>query len=59
MKLIQLEALTGIANGTLSRYENARYPNVELLTLFIIAKALEVTVGELFDYDGPIPPAKK
>ena len=55
LTLLQLQIATGIAKTTLGRYENARYPNVELLTLFLIAKALEVSVSQLCDYDGPIP----
>jgi transcriptional regulator with XRE-family HTH domain len=58
LTLVQLQGLTGIANGTLSRYENAKYANVELLTLHIIAKAMDATLAHLFDYDGPIPPRK-
>jgi transcriptional regulator with XRE-family HTH domain len=59
MTLKQLEATTGIAESTLSKYENARYPNVELLTLFMIGKSLGVTVSELTNYDSPIPNAPK
>jgi transcriptional regulator with XRE-family HTH domain len=57
MTLLQLQSLTGIAKTTLSRYENAKYPNVEFLTLFIIAKALEITISELTNYDSPVPRA--
>lgn len=55
MKLLELQAATGIAKSTLSRYENGRYPNVELYTLFLISKALDVTTSQMTDYDAPIP----
>jgi XRE family transcriptional regulator, fatty acid utilization regulator len=59
LTLQQLGDLTGIGKSNLSRYENAKAPNIEYLTIFTIAKALDVSVSELTNYEGPIPGGKK
>ena len=55
MRLLDLQVASGIDKTNLSKYENAKYPNVEFLTLFMLAEGLQVSVAQLTDYDGPLP----
>lgn len=52
--LVALEVQSGINDSDLSRYERG-LENIEFHTLFKIAKALEVSISVLTDYDGDIP----
>lgn len=55
LTLDQVHVLSGVTKSLLSQYENAKLPNIELYTLFLIAKAMEVTVSQLTDYGGVMP----
>ncbi len=49
-----MEILSGIQDSKLSRIERG-LENIEFHTIFKIAKALQVKVIEVFDYNGPLP----
>jgi len=49
LRLLDLEIITGIDDSTLSKIEKGKI-NVELLTIFKLAKAFEITSHELLDY---------
>lgn len=50
---IDLEVLSGISNADISRIENG-LQNIELITIFKLAKSLEVKTMELFNYAGKV-----
>lgn len=54
LTLLALEILCGINDSDLSRIENGK-EKVELFTVFRIAKALDVSLLDVFEYDGEIP----
>ncbi|TXI88689.1 MAG: XRE family transcriptional regulator [Chryseobacterium sp.] len=54
LRLLDMEVLSGIQDSKLSRIERG-LENIEFHTIFKLAKALQVKVIELFDYDGPLP----
>jgi transcriptional regulator with XRE-family HTH domain len=54
LRLLDLEVLSGINDSDLSRYERGK-ENMEFQTLFKLAKALEVEVRVLMDYEGELP----
>ncbi len=54
LKLLDLEVLSGINDSDISRYESGK-ENIEFITIFKLAKALEVEVKFLTEYDGPLP----
>lgn len=58
LRLLDLEVLSGIDDSTISKYERG-LGNIEFHTIFKLAKALEVTVSFLTDYEGPLPDNKK
>jgi len=54
LKLLDLETLTGIYDSEISRIERGLV-KVEVQTVYKIAKALNVEIRAIFDYDGPLP----
>jgi transcriptional regulator with XRE-family HTH domain len=54
IKLLDLEVLSGINDSDISRYERGK-ENIEFLTIFKLAKALEVEISTIAEYDGPLP----
>jgi transcriptional regulator with XRE-family HTH domain len=54
LRLLDLEVLSGINDSDISRFEKGR-GNIEFLTIYKLARALEVDVVVLMDYDGPLP----
>lgn len=54
LTLLDLEVGIGIANGDLSKIERG-LQKVEVLTIYRIAKGLNVEMKALYDYDGPLP----
>ncbi|MCS3797978.1 helix-turn-helix domain-containing protein [Niastella sp. OAS944] len=54
LTLLELETISGINDSDLSRYEQGK-ENLEFLTIFKIAKALNVEVHVLTNYDGTLP----
>ncbi|HSZ31781.1 MAG TPA: helix-turn-helix transcriptional regulator [Puia sp.] len=54
LKLLDLEVLSGINDSDLSRYERGK-ENIEFLTIYKLAKALEVEIALITDYDGDLP----
>lgn len=54
LKLLDLEVLSGINDSDLSRYERGK-ENIEFITIFKLAKALEVDINVLTSYNGPLP----
>jgi transcriptional regulator with XRE-family HTH domain len=52
--LLDLELLTGIQDSKISRYERG-LENIEFHTIFKLARALQVEVKDLTDYNGPLP----
>jgi transcriptional regulator with XRE-family HTH domain len=52
--LLDLELLSGVNDSDISRYERGK-ENIEFHTIFKLAKALQVTIKDLFDYYGPLP----
>jgi transcriptional regulator with XRE-family HTH domain len=54
LRLLDLEILSKVNDSDLSRYEQGK-GNIEFQTIFKLAKALEVDVKILLDYDGPLP----
>jgi len=54
LKLLDLELLCGIQDSKLSRYERG-LENIEYHTLFKLAKALQIEIKDLIDYDAPLP----
>jgi len=57
LTLLQLEILCGINDSDLSRIERGK-DKVELFTIFRMAKALHVSLIDVFNYDGEIPETK-
>ena len=57
LRLLDLEVLSGINDSDISRYERGK-ENIEFLTIYKLAKALEVEVYVLTDYHGPLPDNK-
>jgi HTH-type transcriptional regulator, competence development regulator len=57
LTLLDLELLSGVADTKISRYERG-HENVEYLTLFKLAKGLQVEINALTDYGGPLPENK-
>ena len=55
---VELEVLSNITHSDISRFETGK-GNIELDTVHILAKALEVTIADLFDYNGPLPDNSK
>jgi transcriptional regulator with XRE-family HTH domain len=51
LRLLDVEVLTGIDNSTISKIEKGKY-NVELLTIFKLAKAFNVSTMDLLDYSN-------
>jgi transcriptional regulator with XRE-family HTH domain len=58
LKLLDLEASTGIYDSEISRIERGLV-NVEVQTVYRIAKALKVEIKDIFDYNGPPPHRKR
>jgi transcriptional regulator with XRE-family HTH domain len=58
LTLLELEAISGINDSDLSRYEQGK-ENLEFLTIYKIAKALEVEVYDLTNYEGALPSQTK
>jgi HTH-type transcriptional regulator, competence development regulator len=58
LRLLDLEVLSGINDSDLSRYERG-IGNIEFQTIFKLAKALDVDVATLTDYDGKLPGEEK
>jgi transcriptional regulator with XRE-family HTH domain len=54
LRLLDLEVLSGISASHISRYERGS-EDVRFQTVYKLAKALEVEVKVLMDYDGPLP----
>ncbi len=54
LKLLDLEVLSGINDSDISRYERGK-ENIEFLTIFKLARALEVEINVIIEYDGPFP----
>jgi transcriptional regulator with XRE-family HTH domain len=54
LRLLDVEMLSGINDSDISRYERGLL-NIEFHTIFKLAKALQVDVKSLADYDGPLP----
>ncbi|HEY9044395.1 MAG TPA: helix-turn-helix transcriptional regulator [Ohtaekwangia sp.] len=54
LRLLDLEILSKINDSDISRYEQGK-ENIEFQTIFKLAKALDVEVKVLLDYDGPLP----
>lgn len=57
LTLLDLETISGINDSDLSRYEQGK-ENLEFLTIFKIAKALDVDVHSLTNYEGALPADK-
>lgn len=58
LKLLQLEVLSGVNDSDISRYERGK-ENIEFITIHKLARALEVEIRDLTDYDGPLPDNSK
>jgi transcriptional regulator with XRE-family HTH domain len=58
LTLLELEMLSGINDSDLSRYEQGK-ENLEFFTIYKLAKALEIEVSVLTDYDGLLPDNSK
>lgn len=58
LTLLELETISGINDSDLSRYEQGK-ENLEFLTIYKIAKALEVEVHDLTNYEGNLPDSIK
>jgi transcriptional regulator with XRE-family HTH domain len=54
LRLLDLEVISGINDSDLSRYEQGK-ENIEFQTIFKLAKALNVEVSVLTDYEGGLP----
>lgn len=54
LTLLELETISGINDSDLSRYEQGK-ENLEFLTVYRIAKALDVEVHVLTNYNGALP----
>jgi len=54
LRLLDLELLSGVNDSDISRYERGK-ENVEFHTLYKLAKALQVEIRDVTDYDGPLP----
>ncbi len=53
-RLLDLEMLSGVNDSDISRYERGK-ENIEFLTIFKLARALNVEVKQITDYNGPLP----
>jgi transcriptional regulator with XRE-family HTH domain len=58
LTLLDLEVMTGIGNGALSRIENGK-KNIEFVTIVKLADALEVELIELFRFKEKVKAPKK
>lgn len=54
LTLLQVEISTGIDESHLSKYESGK-KNITYSTLWRLASAMNVTIKDLTDYDGPLP----
>jgi transcriptional regulator with XRE-family HTH domain len=54
LTLVDLQLLSGIHDTDLSRIERG-LDNIEFLTVYKIAKGLDLATKELLDYDGALP----
>ena len=57
LRLLDVELLTGIDDSTISKIEKGKY-NVELLTIFKLAKAFNVSTMDLLDYSKLVAESK-
>ena len=57
LRLLDVELLTGIDDSTISKIEKGKY-NVELLTIFKLAKAFDVSTMDLLDYSKLVAESK-
>jgi transcriptional regulator with XRE-family HTH domain len=53
-----MEILCGVQDSKLSRIERG-LENVELHTIYKLAKGLQVEMNVMFDYNGPLPDNSK
>lgn len=58
LRLLDMEILCGIQDSKLSRIERG-LENIELHTVYKLAKGLQVEIREVFDYSGPLPDNSK
>lgn len=58
LRLIDMEVLSGIQDSKLSRIERG-LENIELHTIYKLAKGLQVEMHVMFDYTGPLPDNNK
>lgn len=56
--LLELEVLSGINDSDISRYERGK-ENIEYHTIYRLAKALQVEIKDVIDYEGPMPDNSK
>lgn len=54
LKLLDLQVSCGIQDSKISRIERG-LENIEIHTIYKLAKALKVGLIEIFDYDGELP----
>ena len=54
LKLLDLEVLSGVNDSDISRYERGK-ENIEFYTIYKLARALDVEIMHLYDYNGPLP----
>ncbi len=57
LRLVDMEVLSGIQDSKLSRIERG-LENIEFHTIFKLATALQVSLLEIFDYNGELPENK-
>jgi transcriptional regulator with XRE-family HTH domain len=57
LKLLDMEILCGIQDSKLSRIERG-LENVEVQTVYKLARALQVELRDIFDYEGSLPDNK-
>lgn len=58
LRLLDMEVLCGIQDSKLSRIERG-LENIELHTIYKLAKGLQVEMHVIFDYKGPLPDNNK
>jgi transcriptional regulator with XRE-family HTH domain len=58
LRLLDMEVLCGIQDSKLSRIERG-LENIELHTIYKLAKGLQVEMHVVFDYSGPMPDNNK
>ncbi|MBN8877668.1 MAG: helix-turn-helix transcriptional regulator [Sphingobacteriales bacterium] len=54
LKLLDMEVISGIQDSKISRIERG-LENVEIHTVFKLARALKVDLLDVFQYDGTLP----